>query len=242
MSKIIVGTSGWSYNHWKQKVYPDKMPANKWLQYYSNFFDVVEINSTFYRTATDKTIKNWVNNTPENFKFVFKLSRLITHTNLDIHKTCKVFYDSIKMARAKTVAVLAQFPASFDLTEKNCERLERLLKENNKRNYRIAIEFRNSSWQNDQTSMLLSKYGAACVFADSQRNEVPFVFFDVADFFYLRLHGSKLYNSNYTDKELKKWAQKIKKNSASKNMFLIFFNNDRNGYAFFNALKLKKLL
>ncbi|QLH34697.1 MAG: DUF72 domain-containing protein [Parachlamydiaceae bacterium] len=77
--EIHIGTSGWSYNHWTENFYPEKLPANQWLKFYSNHFSTVEINSTFYHSPSVSTVKKWFADVPENFAFSIKASRYLTH-------------------------------------------------------------------------------------------------------------------------------------------------------------------
>ncbi|OQX57325.1 MAG: hypothetical protein B5M49_04000, partial [Thermotoga sp. 4484_232] len=69
---IRVGTSGWSYEHWRKLFYPESLPQREWLQFYSSNFDTVEINSTFYRLPFDNMVRGWYRKTPEGFLFSVK--------------------------------------------------------------------------------------------------------------------------------------------------------------------------
>ena len=79
MKESRIGTSGWSYPHWEGVFYPPHLPQNKWLSYYSQFFDTVEVNSSFYHLPRSTTFSKWRDTTPPEFVFSVKASRYITH-------------------------------------------------------------------------------------------------------------------------------------------------------------------
>ena len=74
-----VGTSGWSYEHWKGLFYPEDLPKSRWFGYYTENFDTVEINYTFYSMPKAKTLERWYDITPDDFCFVLKMNRFVTH-------------------------------------------------------------------------------------------------------------------------------------------------------------------
>ncbi len=76
---IHIGTSGWSYKHWKEIFYPSSMKATDWLEFYVKTFQSTEINMSFYRLPKKQTVEAWVNKVPSNFKFCPKMSRYLTH-------------------------------------------------------------------------------------------------------------------------------------------------------------------
>lgn len=238
MSRLFIGTSGWNYPHWQGVFYAQGLRQNKWLQHYAKFFDCVELNVTFYRLVQKKTFQNWYKRTPQNFYFVAKGSRFITHIKKmrGIKESLKLFIDNVVELKEKLAAILWQLPPSF---KKDLKRLESFLKLLNKTKIRQAFEFRNNSWFDKEVYALLKKYNACLCIAHSSR--FPCVKEVTADFIYLRLHGSgALYSSNYADKELKEWAGFAKK-FPNKDIFA-FFNNDAYGYAVKNALRFRELL
>src|SRR3712207_6499374 len=76
---IHVGTSGWSYKEWKGSFYPAKIRAAEMLPFYASRFSTVEVNNSFYRIPTEKTLASWASQVPADFRFVVKASRRITH-------------------------------------------------------------------------------------------------------------------------------------------------------------------
>ena len=79
MSDVRIGCSGWNYDHWREVFYPRGLPTSRWLQRYAEEFDTVEVNATFYRLPTRKTVARWAAETPDGFLFAVKASRYLTH-------------------------------------------------------------------------------------------------------------------------------------------------------------------
>ena len=76
---IHIGTSGWSYKHWKKIFYPEDLPATDWLKFYANFFLTTEINTSFYHTPQPSAVEGWKKKVPPDFMFCPKMSRYLTH-------------------------------------------------------------------------------------------------------------------------------------------------------------------
>src|SRR4029077_16128692 len=79
MKKIYAGTSGWAYGTWKPDFYPAKLSSTKFLNYYANRLNSVEVNYTFRTIPTEKLLKGWIGETPPGFKFTIKANQAITH-------------------------------------------------------------------------------------------------------------------------------------------------------------------
>ncbi len=249
--KYFIGTSGYSYNHWKGVFYPEDLPSYKWLEFYSKYFKVVELNVTFYRLPKETTFKNWYRRTPEEFKFVLKGSRIITHLKKlkEIEEPLELFFERVKGLKEKLKVVLWQFPPGFKADVKKLEKFCKLLKKK-ANNIFHAFEFRNKTWFSANVYKLLKSYKMSPVIADwpfdlklkkksSNEIQVPLT----ADFIYIRRHGpGQLYSSSYSDKELEELAQEIKDLPKRIKEVYVFFNNDAFGYAVKNALKLKTFL
>ncbi len=239
MSKIYIGTSGYSYQHWKDIFYPEDVKQNKWLEYYSQHFNTVELNVTFYRLPGEKIFSGWYERTPKDFLFVVKGSRYITHIKKlnDCKDPLNLLMSRAELLKEKLGVILWQLSPSFKI---DIEKLEKfLIISSNLKVCRQAFEFRHQSWFCKEVYDLLKKYNVALCIADSSRwpqsEEIT------ADFVYLRFHGGKeLYGSEYSDRELKVWAEKIKRWQKTKDIY-VYFNNDAHGYAVENAKTLKKL-
>lgn len=74
-----IGTSGWHYDHWRNRFYPEKLSKAKWLEFYAGNFDTVELNNSFYKLPSENAFANWRDSTPAHFAFAVKVSRFITH-------------------------------------------------------------------------------------------------------------------------------------------------------------------
>ena len=235
---IYVGTSGWSYLHWKKVFYPEGLTQTRWLEHYIKFFNCVELNVTFYRLVQKKTFQNWRKNTPESFYFIAKGSRFITHIKRlkSVKEPLDLFLNNACGLEDKLAAILWQFPPSF---KKNIARIETFLKLLKKTNIRQVFEFRNNSWFDVETFTLLKKYNACLCIAHSGR--FPCVREVTADFLYLRFHGGgSLYSSNYSRQELKDWAGFA--GSVKVKDIFAFFNNDAHGFAVRNARQFRDFL
>lgn len=239
MPEIRIGTSGWSYKHWKNVFYPKKLPQKKWLDFYSQNFDTVEVNSTFYRLPPESYFKNWSGQVPDNFIFTVKASRYITHIkrlSIEMEPLDRL----LKRARFlghKLGPVLFQLPPAMKF---DYELLNNFILSLPK-SMRFVFEFRHNSWFNDKIYELLAKHNVALCFASAPK--FPFIEKITADFIFMRMHGSKvLYGSSYSNEELKDWAEKIFKWNNDGFDCYVYFNNDAFAYAVKNAAQLKQLL
>jgi uncharacterized protein YecE (DUF72 family) len=108
--KFFVGTSGWSYAHWKEVFYPEDLPKSRWFEYYAKEFSTVEVNATFYRTFKDQTYHKWRDRAPEKFTYVLKAPRLITHRRYleDVEEHIKRFWESASLLESKFGLILLQ--------------------------------------------------------------------------------------------------------------------------------------
>lgn len=240
ISKVFIGTSGYIYGHWRRVFYPEDLPSYKWLEHYTKFFKTVELNVTFYRLPQESAFKSWYKRTPEDFVFVLKGSRFITHIKKlhGVKQPVKLFFDRASLLKEKLGVVLWQLPPSW---KKNIERLGNFLKIISRYKVRQAFEFRHESWFSHDVYKLLKKYNVALCLADSPY--YPKVEKVTADFIYIRFHGGKiLYGSCYSKKEMQEWSRKIKKWAKKGFDVYAYFNNDALGYAVENAKELKKLL
>ncbi|OQX92954.1 MAG: hypothetical protein B6D58_00230 [candidate division Zixibacteria bacterium 4484_95] len=236
---IHIGTSGFSYEHWKERFYPDDVKSKEWLEYYCRFFDTVELNSTFYHLPSEKVVQSWHKRTPKDFTYAVKASRYITHRLklVDIKEPLKIFYRRASLFKSKLGPILFQLPPSLKL---NLERLESFCKFL-KKGHRHVIEFRHESWHDDDVIILLRKHNiCACFVSMPGLESIEEV---TSDFVYVRFHGAaQLYASKYTDKQLTVWAMLFREYLNQNLDVYAYFNNDYNAYAIENALKLKEML
>ena len=188
MQNLHLGTIGWSYNFWGGKFYPHKTAPKDYLMYYSSQFNTVEVDSTFYRIPTPKTISNWKEQTPENFRFSLKFPQVITHIKMlkDSQYETEVFLKRAALLEEKLGALLLQFPPNFSVEHLND--LEKFL-QNLPSNYRYVVEVRNKNWLNQMFYSLLRERNVALAWADNRLmgevNEVT------SDFLYVRWEGDR---------------------------------------------------
>jgi uncharacterized protein YecE (DUF72 family) len=265
---IYIGTSGWSYpkgeGTWAGYFYPAGK-VNE-LEYYSQFFNTVEVNSSFYRPPNPAHVENWVRLTPTGFLFTMKLWQKFTHprmyetatgeaavisqNDIDLfRKSLETLYKSGKLG-----ALLAQFPASFRNDRHGQQILAAVLRAFGQ--YRVAVELRHRSWSDDpQTAELLREYNAAWVqidepkFHSSIAADVPLT----ADIAYFRFHGRNKedwwtgnsetrYKYLYSQEEIRELAEITGPAFDKARLAFAFFNNHWQGYAPRNAVALKKEL
>jgi len=240
---LYIGTSGWSYKHWHGIFYPEDLKPGKYLEYYTTRFRCVELNSSFYHLPQKKTVEGWMTRTPGSFIFCPKLSRYITHQLklLNVDEALQKFFEVFEGMKEKLGPVLIQLPPQLSYDEPRIQYFLELLKKQYNE-YRFAIEIRHKSWLNDNFFTLLSQYGVAYVIADSGKR-YPYHEEVTTDFVYLRFHGrEQLYASDYSEDELKQYAQKISAWLDDGKKVWVFFNNDYHGFAVKNAEKLKELV
>ncbi|MCM8778258.1 MAG: DUF72 domain-containing protein [Candidatus Omnitrophica bacterium] len=220
--------------------YPKELRENKWLEYYCKFFNTVELNVTFYRLPPKNVFKNWYKRVPEEFLFVAKGSRYITHVKKlkDTKDALIKLFDLLEELKEKLGVVLWQFPPGMKVELK---RMEEFFKQISKYKVRQAFEFRHPSWFREEIYNLLKEYNFSLCLAHSPY--WPLVEVITSDFVYLRFHGgTSLYGSNYSEKELQTWAEKAKIWLGKGLDFYAYFNNDAYGYAVKNALRLREIL
>lgn len=232
MKKVFIGTSGYTYNHWKGRFYPENLPQKEWLKYYCQHFNTVEINASFYHSLKKETYKRWREDSPENFKFTVKGHRFITGVKRlkDVQDSVRFFFDAVFQLKEKLAGVLWQFPPNFKFTEETRDRLEAFLPKLPKKVCH-AFEFRDESWFKEEVYNLLKLYNAALVIVQPARKVIT------ANFIYIRFHGPFLYSIS----EMKEWGQKIKIWRKKYDVFA-YFNNDANANAVKNAIQLIRLV
>ena len=163
--KWRIGTSGWSYKHWKEIFYPSEVPVSQWLRYYGDHFSTVEVNATFYRLPKPETFRNWYQKTPDDFLWAVKASKYITHTSRlkDAEEPLERLYQAIAPLREKMGPILFQLPPSLsfdrDLFLSFCENL--------KPSFRHTLEIRHSSWIDPSVFEILKSYKIAFCISDT---------------------------------------------------------------------------
>ena len=241
MKPVRIGCSGWNYDHWRHGVfYPERLPARRWLDCYARCFDTVEVNATFYRLPRESAVANWLAGTPSGFVFAVKMSRYVTHVRRlrGLADSLALFYARIApLARSpKLGPVLWQLPATF---RRDDARLADVLEQVPPG--RHCFEFRHESWFVDDVYELLRRHGAALVVGDSP--QWPFQTFELtAGWTFVRFHhGHRGRDGNYSERELREWAERIDGWRQQADVYA-YFNNDWQGFAPRNARLLRRLL
>lgn len=236
--KIHIGTSGWSYKHWRDIFYPPELKPTDYLAYYAGRFNTTEINTSFYHLPRASTIHKWIDAVNTRFRFCPKISRFITHIKQlkDPEDTLPKFFDLFDPIHKHLGPVLIQLPATSVFHEDKVTHFFDVLKQY--KGYTFAVEPRHDSWLEDAAIKLLEKYKITFVIADSG-GRWPSGEFVTARHIYVRFHGPDgSYAQSYTDKALKEYARKILAWQDEGRTVWCFFNNDIHGYAIENAEKL----
>jgi uncharacterized protein YecE (DUF72 family) len=161
-----VGTSGWSYKHWRGPFYPPGLPTSGWLAHYHAQFATVELNNSFYRLPQEKTFRNWSEAVPKGFRFAVKASRFITHIKRlrDCEEPLETFLGRARLLGEALGPVLYQLPPNFHCKPENMDRLADFLSLL-PRDVRHVFEFRHDSWFNNDVFFLLRLHNAGfCAF------------------------------------------------------------------------------
>ena len=230
---IRIGTSGYNYPEWHGSFYPEKFPTGKMLPYYAERFSTVEINYTFYRMPSAKTIAGWDAETPAGFSFTLKAPQRITHFARlrDIDEPLRYFLDTITGLGAKLGTVLFQLPPNF---RKDLDRLGRLL-DLLPAGRRCAFEFRHESWLADDVYARLRSANAALCVADTEEATTPLEV--TADWGYLRLR-----DQGYTDADLAEWAGRIRELGDRWHDVFVYFKHEEAGLGPAFARRLQEIL
>ncbi len=236
---LHIGTAGWNYRHWQGAFYPKDLPQKKWQEFYMERFHTVEVNNTFYRLPEKKTFEKWGKDAAEGFIFSVKASRYITHMKKlkDPEQPVANFLDHAGILGEKLGPVLFQLPPRW---KSNPPRLESFLA-SAPSGYRFAFEFRDPSWWEDRVFDILKKYNASFCAFDLGGMEAPAEL--TSDFAYIRLHGQEAeYQGQYDDETLSAWAECFEGWLDQGIDVFCYFDNDENGYAAKDALRLKEKL
>jgi uncharacterized protein YecE (DUF72 family) len=233
MKPVRVGCSGWMYDSWRGRLYPERCAKSRWLEVYAQHFDTVEVNSTFYRLARREAVAGWVNQTPPEFLFAVKASRYLTHVRRlrDIREGIKRFYEPIEplIEAGRLGPILWQLPENFHRSDSRLAGLFDLLPAG-----RHTIEFRHPSWFVPEVMAMLRAHGVALTIGDHPSR--PFQTYEAtADWRFIRFHyGSRGRIGNYSATEIAEWAERIDEWRRRESVY-VYYNNDWNSYAPANA-------
>ena len=228
-----IGTSGFQYAEWKGTFYPEDLPAAKMLPFYAERLSSTEINYTFRRIPSPKTMQNWWEATPERFKFSLKAPQKVTHFAKlrNCGDTLRYFFQVITDLEAKLGVVLFQLPPGF---KKDAALLGEFLNDL-PLGMRAAFEFRNASWFDDEILQLLTGKNVALCLAESEDLATPIV--ATADYGYLRLR-----REDYKTADVTRWAETIKEQGKKWSDAFVYFKHEESGIGPKLAMELGALL
>lgn len=241
MSRLHIGTSGWTYNHWRRVFYPPGVPAGRWLEYYAEGFDTVEFNGSFYRWPREEAFARYRDRLPEGFEFSVKAPRGLTHARK--LRDPEVWVERIarcwEQLGNRAGVLLLQLPPDLERDDARLAGVLEVLPPG----IRVSVEFRHESWNVPAVFGLLAEHNAAyCVMSGAR---LPCLLEATADFVYVRLHGpdpDTLYAGSYSDADLLWWADRIREWQDMGKDTYAYFNNDGAGAAVQNARRLRDLL
>jgi uncharacterized protein YecE (DUF72 family) len=222
-----VGTSGYQYRHWRERFYPADIPQRRWLAYYAEHFDSVEINATFYRLPELDKIRRWCEEVPEDFRFVPKFSRYGSHIKRlkDPSASIGPFREIVEAMGDQLGAVLLQLPPNWRAQP---ERLDAFLAE---AHWPWAVELRDPRWLCDEVFEVLGRHNAALCLTDGTADQHWRL---TADWSYLRFHGSE-HTEPMGETRRQRWTDWLRRTLPGQGGAWVFFNNDGDARAPFDA-------
>ncbi len=254
MGKIYTGCSGFSYRDWKGTFYPSGISTSEMLEYYSKFFNVVEINYSFYSMPHRYTFLEFLNRT-KRMKFAVKVNKIFTHERNYTKEDAKKFIYAVEplLESDRFIALLFQFPQGFHYCKENLDYLKKLSFDFS--GIDKVIEVRSRSFARHDFYNFVEEMGFSLVNIDAPVIKGAFVgpWLSVGYVNYVRLHGRRKdlwfsaeerherYDYLYTQEELEYIKRKVD-NLDKKCDTYIFFNNHYRGKAVYNALQFKRLL
>ncbi len=253
---LYVGTSGFSYDDWVGPYYPPGLDKKEWLAFYAREFHALEVNFTYYRMPTARTLAGMARQTPADFRFTLKATQAMTHTREADPALFAQFADALKplIEAQKFGAILAQFPASFHNTRENVAYLKSFRERWH--DLPIVVEFRDARWLTDETFALLreQQLGFCCVDEPRLKGLLPPIARVTGPVAYVRFHGRNAakwwrhahayerYDYTYTQAELAEWKPKIEKLNRLAETTFVFANNHYRGQGIDTARLLKTML
>ena len=239
MTEFFIGTSGYSYKDWEGEFYPKDISASQYLEYYSRYFNTVEINSTYYSLPNPFLFLNLIKKANNDFLFSCKAHYLMTHERNADDNVYSNFLKALEPLKksGNLGVILFQFPYSFYYNNNNLDYIKKIREKFE--DLSIACEFRNVGWLNDKVINFLQmfKIGFCNVDEPELPKLLPATNILTNEIFYLRFHGRNYekwwnskeaferYNYMYKQEELEEWVPKIKEASIKAKKVMIYFNN-----------------
>jgi uncharacterized protein YecE (DUF72 family) len=239
VSNIHVGCSGWMYRHWRGLFYPEGLPQKRWFERYAEEFDTVEINASFYRVPLESTFDGWLEKAPPGFRYALKVNRFITHLKklIGVEEEADRFIGLARKLERALGPLLYQLPPSL---HKDLPRLDGFLSRL-PQDIEHVVEFRHSSWYEDDVLRLLDRHGVGFVCHDLRGLISPG--WASGRTAYVRFHGSGgRYSGRYTDEALLQWTDWCLEQARYGRSVWCYFNNDIHGHAIDDARTMKSMV
>lgn len=239
MTSIRIGCSGWVYKHWRGIFYPEGLAQSRWFARYSEEFDTVEINNSFYHLPKPETFDKWRAQAPRGFRYAVKANRYLTQAKklADCEEPLQRMMSAVTRLGDTLGPVLYQLPPGMKI---NLERLERFLTIL-PANVISVFEFRNSSWYLPETYQLLENYGASLCVHDMPGSRTERI--ASGPIAYVRFHGAAgKYWGRYSDDCLLSWTDWLIDQVNLGRTCWCYFNNDIHGHAIEDARTLKSMV
>ncbi|RYG41709.1 MAG: DUF72 domain-containing protein [Chitinophagaceae bacterium] len=225
-------------------LYPAEFRNTSRLHYYSTLFNSLEINSTFYKLPKKTTVGKWMTEVTPGFRFTFKIPKAISHSSLlqydeyDVRNFCDILADV-----SLPGCILIQLPSgtTCESHKKLTELIKKIGKYTKDIDWRIAVEFRHSSWYSSKITESLKHHNVAVVLHDFAKGE-NLQDMKTADFVYLRFHGPEpRYRGSYSDEFLLAISKRIQQWISEGRAVFAYFNNTM-GAAYDNIITLNELV
>lgn len=239
-----IGCSGWHYQSWKGSIYPATLPASSWLRAYATRFATVELNNSFYRLPAPETFAAWRRQVPRGFLFAVKASRFLTHIKRlrDPEEPLQRLFTHARPLAAALGPVLYQIPPRWFPDPARLETFLAALPERvspaSRRRLHHVLEMRDPRGYQPWVIDLLRQYGVSLCVHDMEGLESPLLM--VGPVVYARFHGyGAKYGGSYPDEVLDEWAEWFRRALGAGRDVYAYFNNDLNGYAVYDAERLR---
>lgn len=235
---LHIGCSGWNYADWRGLFYPRELSPQEWFGFYTQFFDTVEINNTFYQLPSATTFQAWRAQAPAGFLYAVKANRYLTHLKKlhEPREPVRRFLDRVRLLGRRLGPILYQLPPHWRLDRKRLESFLALLPPD----LLHVFEFRDQSWMVEEVFKLLEAWGVSFCTHDFPGVTVPR--HAVGPLAYVRLHGTeRAYQGRYSDVALRQWWKWMEEQIKSGKALYVYFNNDAKAQAVSDALQLKRI-
>ena len=252
---ILIGTSGYSFEDWRDLFYPPEIEKGKMLDFYAQHFTTVEINSSYYKIPNAAVFYHMAKKTSDNFEFIIKVNQEVTHKYKKAFESLKELKQAVQplIDAGKMYGYLVQFPWSFKYHPTKLTYINKI--SHACEPYPVFVEFRHASWLRGAVYRFLKeeKIGYCCVDEPQLSGLIPPQEIVTTKISYVRFHGRNSaawwnsskgdrYDYGYSNEELKDWLQRIRVMREKSDKLYLFFNNCHMGQAVINAKQMIQLL